>query len=227
MAMRAADVPQKGWEDMKRFGWMLVPCVALLGCGGGVGNFVGTWSVISGSETATCGTQTVTGTPTGNNTIVEGTDSDIVLTDADGNHRGSARLLRSDGPHLLADHYAHLCPAGIPCGPAVREITRFCLDPALGAAARRKTRNQLVTELAEHALAHAITAYTGIATYAWFEQISRFGWACRKLGPSGDLRSRDLVALQITIDDQTRPGLIAGGIYDRAPRVLHRAGDLA
>lgn len=151
----------------------------------------------------------------------------LVLTDADGNHRGSARLLRSDGPHLLADHYAHLCPAGIPCGPAVREITRFCLDPALGAAARRKTRNQLVTELAEHALAHAITAYTGIATYAWFEQISRFGWACRKLGPSGDLRSRDLVALQITIDDQTRPGLIAGGIYDRAPRVLHRAGDLA
>jgi hypothetical protein len=69
---------------MKRFGWMLVPCVALLGCGGGAGNFVGTWSVVSGSETITCGTQTETGTPIGNNTIVEGTDSDIVLTDANG-----------------------------------------------------------------------------------------------------------------------------------------------
>ncbi|MBB3356273.1 acyl homoserine lactone synthase/acyl-homoserine lactone synthase [Novosphingobium sp. BK486] len=151
----------------------------------------------------------------------------LVLADTDGNHCGSARLLRSDGPHLLGDLYAHLCPAGVPCGPGIREITRFCLDPALGAVARRKTRNQLVTALAEHALAHGIAAYTGIATHAWFEQIARFGWVCRKLGPAGDLRASDLVALQITIDDQTLPGLIAGGVYDRAARVLHRAGDLA
>lgn len=151
----------------------------------------------------------------------------LVLADAEGNHCGSARLLRSDGPHLLGEIYAHLCPAGVPCGPDIREITRFCLDPALGAAARRKTRNQLVTELAEHALAHGIAAYTGIATRVWFEQIVRFGWVCRKLGPDGDLRGSDLVALQITIDAHTLPGLIAGGVYDRADHVCHRAGDLA
>lgn len=151
----------------------------------------------------------------------------LVLADTDGTHCGSARLLRSDGPHLLGDLYAHLCPAGVPRERDVREITRFCLDPALGAVARRKTRNQLVTALAEHALAHGIAAYTGIATHAWFEQIARFGWVCRKLGPAGNLRASDLVALQITIDDQTLPGLIAGGVYDRAVRVLHRAGDLA
>lgn len=151
----------------------------------------------------------------------------LVLADTDGNHCGSARLLHSDGSHLLGDLYAHLCPAGVPRGPEIREITRFCLDPGLGAAARRKTRNQLVTGLAEHALAHGFAAYTGIATHAWFEQIARFGWVCRKLGPAGDLRASDLVALQITIDDHTLPGLIAGGVYDRAARVLHRAGDLA
>lgn len=151
----------------------------------------------------------------------------LVLADVAGNHCGSARLLRSDGPHLLGDLYAHLCSAGVPRGPDIREITRFCLDPALGAAARRKTRNQLVSELAEHALAHGIIAYTGIATRAWFDQIARFGWVCRRLGPDGDLRASDLVALQITIDDHTLPGLTAGGVYDRAERVCHRAGDLA
>ena len=51
----------------------------------------------------------------------------IVITDDSGEHCGSARLLRTDRPHILDTIFPHLCEDGPPTGPAVREITRFCL----------------------------------------------------------------------------------------------------
>lgn len=86
-------------------------------------------------------------------------------------HRASARLLRTDRPHLLGDLYAHLCAGPVPAGPTIREITRFCLDRDQRAGERRAARNQLVTALADYALATGVTAYSGVAEVEWFEQI--------------------------------------------------------
>jgi N-acyl-L-homoserine lactone synthetase len=84
----------------------------------------------------------------------------LIVTQEAGAHLASARLLRTDRPHLLADVFAHLCETTIPSGPDVREITRFCLDPRPRAPERRQARDCLVAALVEHALKHAIAAYT-------------------------------------------------------------------
>src|SRR3546814_4512314 len=83
----------------------------------------------------------------------------LILIDGQGRHRASARLLRTDRPHLLGDLYPHLCDGPVPTGPTVREITRFCLDRNQTTSERRSARNQLVTALAEHALRTGITDY--------------------------------------------------------------------
>ena len=55
----------------------------------------------------------------------------VVLTEADGEHRASARLLETGGPHILADLFPQLCCGPVPRGRDTREITRFCIDPLM------------------------------------------------------------------------------------------------
>lgn len=144
----------------------------------------------------------------------------LVLTDPDGDHLASARLLRTDRPHILADLYAHLCDRPIPAGPLVREITRFCLDPRPRAPIRRRARNALVTALVERALTAGITDYTGVASFAWFEQIAEFGWKCEPLGSPFGTGSDRLVALHIGIDADTPDRLKESGIF-MLPSAVH------
>lgn len=138
----------------------------------------------------------------------------LILLEEGVRHRASARLLRTDRPHLLDGLYPHLCAGPVPAGPTIREITRFCLDRHQRAVARRSARNQLVTALVDYALLHGITDYTGVAELDWFEQIRDFGWKCEALGQPFGQDGRWLVALHIQIDQET-PGLLqAGGIYE-------------
>ena len=137
----------------------------------------------------------------------------LILTGPSGEHRASARLLRTDRPHILGDLYPFLCAGPVPTGPTTREITRFCLDPQQRAHERRKSRDELVTALATHALATGITSYTGVASCLWFDQVAKFGWSCRRLGPPVEICGNRLVALHIEIDAATCAGLRNGGIF--------------
>src|SRR3546814_10559334 len=87
----------------------------------------------------------------------------VILSEPDGTHLASARLLPTLRPHILDSFYARLCDAPPPRGEDVFEITRFCLDRNLRAAERRVVRNRLVTAIAEHALANRISRYVAIA----------------------------------------------------------------
>ena len=150
-------------------------------------------------------------------------DAEYLILLGDGmEHRASARLLRTDRPHLLGDLYAHLCAGPVPTGSTIREITRFCLDRNQHAGERRAARNQLVTALADHALATGITAYTGVAEVEWFEQIRRFGWTCEALGQPMRHDGRFLTALHILIEADTPERLRAGGIRADVEHALVR-----
>jgi N-acyl-L-homoserine lactone synthetase len=138
----------------------------------------------------------------------------LVLADAEARHRASARLLRTDRPHILGDLFPVLCRDGVPRGQTTREITRFCVEPTLSRADRLKVRNQLVTALVEYALAERIAAYTAVANLQWFRQIEQFGWRCRPLGPVLRIGGEALVALHIEIDQSTPSALARTGIYD-------------
>lgn len=144
----------------------------------------------------------------------------LILLEGGVRHRASARLLRTDRPHLLNGLYPHLCAGPVPAGPTIREITRFCLDRHQRAVARRSVRNQLVTALVDHALRHGITEYTGVAEQDWFEQIRNFGWECEALGQPFTHDGRPLVALHIHVDQQTPELLRTRGIYEPLRLVL-------
>lgn len=133
----------------------------------------------------------------------------IVITDPAGNHCGSARLLRTDRPHILDSIFPELCADEMPRAADTREITRFCLARRLRAAERLTVRNRLVSALVEHALGAGISTYTGVAEMPWFQQILAFGWDCFPLGHALD----GLAAMRINITGETPDRLRHAGIY--------------
>jgi N-acyl-L-homoserine lactone synthetase len=140
----------------------------------------------------------------------------LIIADDDGDHLGSARLLPTTRPHILGTLFADLCAAPPPIGREVMEITRFCLSRRQNAASRRRTRNQLVTALARHALENGIRTYTGVAELAWLQQILAFGWDCRPLGVPARVACGMIGALAIEIRSDTPSLLAANGIWDPA-----------
>lgn len=137
----------------------------------------------------------------------------IIITDAQGSHRASARLLLTDRPHILGDLFPCLCDGPVPRSPQLREITRFCIDPRLPASERQLARNQLVSALADHALDCDLSGYTAVASRIWFARIARFGWACSCLGSPRIINGEELVGLRIEIDGHTPDDLASRGIY--------------
>lgn len=137
----------------------------------------------------------------------------LILTDNKHGHLASARLLPTTRPHILGDLFPELCDHLPPRGPQVFEITRFCLERAIGAARRRVARNQLVSALADYALANGIATYTGVAELGWLEQVLKFGWRSAPLGPPQRIGGRMLGALRIEITPDTPALLAASGIH--------------
>ncbi|MGF7148942.1 N-acyl-L-homoserine lactone synthetase [Sphingomonas zeicaulis] len=141
----------------------------------------------------------------------------IVVTDDEGRHRASARLLETTKPHILDTLFPDLSDMPPPRGETVREITRFCLDRDLTAAERRSARNELVLAFAYHAQEVGITTYTGVADLNWFRQIVDFGWRCQPLGTPKQHGSTRLTAMAISIDADTLRLLGEAGISVRCP----------
>jgi acyl-homoserine lactone synthase len=144
----------------------------------------------------------------------------LIIADEEGDHLGSARLLPTTRPHILAGLFPDLCAAPPPSGHEIFEITRFCLSRRVNAASRRRTRNQLVTALAWHALETGIRTYTGVAELGWLQQILAFGWDCRPLGVPLRADCGTLGALAIEIRPDTPDLLAANGIWDLADAPL-------
>ena len=137
----------------------------------------------------------------------------IIVTDEDGDHLGSARLLPTTRRHILGTLFPQLCAAPPPTGKRVFEITRFCLSRRQNAASRLRNRNRLVSALVCHALETGIRTYTGVAEMGWLQQILAFGWDCRPLGAPAHLECGPIGALAIQITAETPALLAANGIW--------------
>ena len=144
----------------------------------------------------------------------------LILSETDGAHLASARLLPTTRPHLLDSHFAELADEPLPHGPGVYEITRFCLDRQLTALQRREARDHLVRGLVDFALENGISTYTGVAEPAWLRQVVRFGWSARALGSTKLLNGMALAALRIEIAADTPDRLDQAGVIGR-PACLH------
>ena len=136
----------------------------------------------------------------------------LIVTDEADEHLASARLLPTTRPALLDALFPFLVTGPIPQGPAIFEITRFCLSPGIGARQRRAARDTLLVGLVDYALANGIRSYTGVAELDWFAQIRTFGWDCAALGEPGIYDGRALTSLRIEIEADTPARLKAAGI---------------
>jgi acyl-homoserine lactone synthase len=141
----------------------------------------------------------------------------LVVGSEQGWHAGSARLLKTNQPHILDTLFPQLCASPPPRGYGVMEITRFCLGREQNARGRLETRNLLVSALVRYGLENGITTYTGVAELGWLQQILAFGWHCRPLGLPCIVQGRMLGALRIDISADTPALLAANGIYRTAP----------
>lgn len=136
----------------------------------------------------------------------------LIVTDGEGAHLASCRLLLTTRPALIDTLVAPGVSQAVPHGPDILEITRFCLSPGIGAARRRTARDTLLVTLAEYALANDIRAYVGVAELPWFRQIQTFGWSCRPLGEPWLHHGHALTALRIDIETDTPQKLAGAGI---------------
>jgi acyl-homoserine lactone synthase len=114
----------------------------------------------------------------------------LILSEQDGTHLASTRILPTTRPHILDSFYAAFCADGPPCGPTIREITRFCLDRRLRAAERREARDALVCRLVEYALINGITGYTAVASEGCFARCWRSGGLVAHWGRRGTTKAR-------------------------------------
>ena len=141
----------------------------------------------------------------------------LVAPDTNGGHRGSIRLLPTDGPHILGSVFPWLCEGDVPRASHIFEISRGCLSPRLRAPERLQVRNALTTAAVEYALLHEIQSFTCIADSGWLSQILSLGWDCWPLGLPQKVGRALTGALRIDVDVDTPHKLREAGTYEAAP----------
>jgi acyl-homoserine lactone synthase len=103
----------------------------------------------------------------------------------DGCLLASSRLLTTMAPHLMSDLFAATCRDGVPRGPTIWEVSRFCTAPVIRDRARRL---QLLWEMScavmETALVYGIEQVVFVASRALLPLTMACGWDARALGAS-------------------------------------------
>jgi acyl-homoserine lactone synthase len=113
----------------------------------------------------------------------------------------SARLLRTDRPHLLGERFAHLCDGAPPSGPDIWEATRFCPAPDTPrGAARHSALARMIAAIMETALIFGIQKVTFVASAALAPLALKVGWNASPLGPAHRAGRERVRAMAAEID---------------------------
>lgn len=101
----------------------------------------------------------------------------------DGGLLASARLLTTMAPHLMSDLFAAACRDGVPRGPTIWEVSRFCTAPAIRNRAQRlKLLWEMSCAVMETALVYGIDQVVFVANRALLPLTMGCGWDARALG---------------------------------------------
>lgn len=106
----------------------------------------------------------------------------VIVEGAGGRHEGSARFLPTVGPHMAADHFAHLL-GGALRSPLIWEVTRFCLAPGAG----RHVAPMLMLGGAEVMRSLSLTHLLGVFDVAMLRVYGAIGAAPEVLGTQGGI----------------------------------------
>lgn len=140
----------------------------------------------------------------------------LVALDDNGRHEASLRMLPSWRPHLLGDIFPHLCTNGVPVGPTTWESTRLCLPSRHGSTRRRELRNELISAMADFALARGVEHITGVIPDGFRREVLAMGWRAEPLGPAVRIAGGPIGAFRIAVTPDVRERLAWTGTYTGA-----------
>lgn len=159
----------------------------------------------------------------------------LAALDEDENVLASLRLLETKGPHLLADHFAHLCGGGVPRGSDILELTRFYVAPSVrGRQVRDWMMGVIGAGMFEYCLEHGIRQVSSVIDTFLLTAMLGAGWRVRPLGLPQRYPEGVAVAVLIDVRDEglrstRRSRGVAGPVlstpFQAVPRI--RSSDLA
>jgi acyl-homoserine lactone synthase len=118
----------------------------------------------------------------------------------DGGLMASVRLLATTAPHLMSDLFAAACRGGVPRGPRIWEVSRFCTAPAIpGRALRLRLLWEMICAVMETALVHGIDQVVFVANRALLPLAVACGWEARILGATLRDAGDEMTAVVATI----------------------------
>jgi acyl-homoserine lactone synthase len=95
----------------------------------------------------------------------------------------SARLLATTGPHLMQELYSAAYRSGLPAGPKVWEVSRYCTSPSVGGRDKRLGLLwEIICGIMEMALMHGIENVIFTANRALLPRALESGWSARTQG---------------------------------------------
>ncbi len=116
---------------------------------------------------------------------------------------GSARLLPTDRPHLLGDHFHFLCDGAPPAGADVWEATRFCPAPETAPGQpRHDLLARMIAAIIETALIFGIEQVTFVSSAALTPLAAKAGWDAQPLGAARRVGRDRLTAFVAAIDQR-------------------------
>lgn len=124
----------------------------------------------------------------------------ILRDEVSGEHRGSVRLLPSEGGHILRDVFPFLCEGEVPVGPRIMEITRLVVSPSVRRAERMMTRNKLGRAMVEFGQMHGVEYYTAVCEIGFLTQLLASGWRIDPLGMPQMVAGSMIGAVLIHVD---------------------------
>lgn len=117
-----------------------------------------------------------------------------------GRHLGSVRLISSLDPHMLAEVFPHMCEEGVPIGPDIYEMTRFCASPDIRDKEENlRVRRMLALAVVEFGLLYGISRLTLTTHMSWFPQLLAIGWDIDMLGPVHMIDGVETAAIAINV----------------------------
>ncbi|MEM7525956.1 MAG: acyl-homoserine-lactone synthase [Pseudomonadota bacterium] len=151
----------------------------------------------------------------------------LILSDDEGRHRASTRLMPTTGPNMLADHFAHMTDGVDVRSPLVWEVTRFFVADK-GA---RRAAPALMWAGCALALEAGVSFYAGVTGAHMTRVFAACGWAPEIIGrsesPEGEICAclwevtpelRDRLGARAGIADATTPPRIHSSAAARARR---------
>ncbi len=142
---------------------------------------------------------------------------------------GSLRLLRTDQPHLMSEHFADLCEVPIPRGEDIREVSRLVTAPDLSRERCMRVRHRLASALMEYGLLRRLRSYTFVTHTSWLPTLMSVGWTCQPLGLPQIRGRQSIGALAVQISEAGLATLRSFGgrhpVLTLTPRAANHAAE--